>query len=404
MQVLRRVHRGAFSASALASALAEGGLSDQDKGFVTALVYGALRFELALDAQLRPLLKRPDKLPHEVVDALRLGAFEILYRGTPRRAAVSAWVEVVKAHHKQLAGLVNAVLRRLERRELPTATAAGLPGWLYDDWLGRFGAARAEAVAGGMNEHDPLWLLAYHPEATHALLGDGCGVEFGPLAGTLSVRLGRPLTELQAYRKGWVQPQNPASTLPVRLLEPAPGERVLDLASGSGVKAAQLAATGAEVTSVELHAGKLKRAEANLRRLGLNATGLVHDLRTPPDLPPAPKVLLDAPCSGTGTLRGNPELRGRVTPEGVATLAALQRELLTTAAALTAPGGTLVYAVCALTEAEGPGMARWFLEQFPDFEAEPFLFDLPADNAPEGSTIFPLGGLDGFYIARFRLT
>ena len=401
---MRRVHRGAFSAPALAAALSQSTLSGRDRGFVTALVYGALRLELALDAQLKPLLKRPDKLPPEVVDALRLGAFEILYRHTPRRAAVSAWVEVTKLHHQKLTGLVNAVLRRVERLELSPATAAGIPGWLYRDWETRFGEDRAQSVAAGMNEHDPLWLLAYHPQATHALLEDGCEVQLGPVEGTLSVQLGRPLTDLRAYRNGWVQPQNPASTLPVRLLEPTPGERVLDLASGNGIKAAQLAAAGADVTSVDLYAEKLGRAEANLNRLGLCADTLAHDLRTVPDLAPAPKVLLDAPCSGTGTLRGNPELRGRVSEADVTSLAALQRELLGTAATLTAPGGILVYAVCALTEAEGPGMAAWFLAQFPEFEAEPFLFDLPADNAPEGSTILPLGGLDGFFISRFRRT
>ena len=336
------------------------------------------------------------------MDALRLGAFEILYRETPRYAVANAWVEIVKAQHPKLAGLTNAVLRRVESLELPPATAAGLPEWLYGEWVTRFGPERAENIATGMNDADPLWLSSYNPQATHALIEDGCEVQFGPLDGALRVRLGRPLAELKAYQNGWVQPQNPASTLPVRLLEPTPGERVYDLASGSGVKAAQLAATGAEVTSVELHAGKLERAEVNLKRLGLHATGIVHDLRTVPNLPPAPKVLLDAPCSGTGTLRGNPELRGRVTPDDVASLAALQRELLKTAAALTAPGGVLVYAVCALTEAEGPEQTRWFLDEFPEFEAEPFLFDLPADNGPEGSTILPLAGLDGFYLVRFR--
>lgn len=369
---------------------------------MTALVYGTLRFELAIDAQLGPLLKRPDKLPGGVRDALRLGAFEILYRGTPRPAAANAWVEIVKRPEPRLAGLTNAVLRRVERTDLPPGTAAGLPTWLYDEWAARFGPERAAATAAGLNESDPLWLTAYHPEATHALLADGCRVAFGPLEGTLKVDLGgRSLTALRAFQNGWVQPQNPASTLPVRLLEPAPGDRVFDLASGGGVKAAQLAAAGAEVTSFELHPAKLRRAQGNLERLGLHAAGVVHDLRSVPDAPPAGKVLLDAPCSGTGTLRGNPELRGRVTRAGVAELAALQRELLRTAAALTAPGGLLVYAVCALTDAEGPEQARWLLEHFP-FEAEPFLFALPADNGPEGSTILPLGGLDGFYLARFR--
>ena len=399
---MRRVHRGAFSAPSLAAALSKSSLTEQDKGFVIALVYGTLRLELALDAQLKPFLKRPDKLPAEVLDALRLGAFETLYRDTPRYAVANTWVEIVKKQNPKLSGLTNAVLRRVESLELPPATAAGLPEWLYGKWVTRFGLERASSIAAEMNDSDPLWLTSYSPEATHALIADGCEVQFGPLDGTLRVRLGKPLAELKAYRNGWVQPQNPASTLPVRLLEPAPGEKVYDLASGSGVKAAQLAAAGADVTSVELHKGKLERAKINLKRLGLHATGLVHDLRTVPELTPAPKVLLDAPCSGTGTLRGNPELRGRVTPDDVVSLAALQRELLRTAAALTAPGGVLVYAVCALTEAEGPEQTRWFLDEFPEFEAEPFLFDLPADNGPEGSTILPLGGFDGFYLVRFR--
>lgn len=398
---MRRVHRGAFSAPALAHTLGTSSLSAQDRGFVAALVYGTLRVQLALDAHLEPYLKRPEKLPSVVRDALRVGTFEILYRQTPRHAAVHAWVAVVKSHAPKLAGLVNAVLRRVEGAALPPATAAGLPGWLYNDWQTRFGTARANDIAVGMNEDEPLWLTSYHPQAAQALEDEGVAVSRGPLVDTLKVRLNRPLTELSAYQNGWVQPQNPASTLPVRLLGAAPGEQVYDLASGNGIKAAQLAAAGAEVLSIELHGKKLERAERNLERLGLRVTGLEHDLRTRPDLPPASKVLLDAPCSGTGTLRGNPEIRTRVTPQTVTDLAALQRELLGTAAALTAPGGTLVYAVCALTQAEGPEMAAWFLEQFPDFEAEPFLLDVPAVSEAVGSSILPLGSLDGFFISRF---
>lgn len=401
---MRRVHRGAFSAPALSAGLAKGTLSGQDKSFVTRLVYGSLRMEIALDAHLAPLLKTPEQLPPDVLGALRLGSYEILYDRTPRRAAVNEWVEVVKPHHRQLAGLVNAVLRRVEQLELPAATRHGLPEWLYREWVELFGPTRAEDAALGMNESEPLWLFAYHPQATHALLEEGCEVTLGTVEGTLAVRPSKPLGELSAFRRGWVQPQNPASSLPARLLEVQPGERVLDLASGNGIKAAQLAAAGAEVTSVELHPKKLQRAAANLERLGLRAESVAHDLRTPPELAPAPKVLLDAPCSGTGTLRGHPELRRRVTPKDIETLAALQRQMLVSAAALTAPGGLLVYAVCALTRAEGQEMAGWFLATYPDFKAETFLLDLPADNAPEGSYLLPLGGLDGFFISRFRRT
>ncbi len=369
---------------------------------MTSLVYGTLRLELALDACLAPHLKRPDKLPPEVRDALRLGAYEILYRETPRRAAVNEWVEVTKRRSKKLSGLVNAVLRKVEWLELPTATRYGVPDWLFAEWETLFGAQRAEEVAKGMSGPEPLWLTSYHPQATHALIEEGCEVSLGRVDGTLAVRPSRPLAELSAYRRGWVQPQNPASTLPVRLLEAERGERVLDLASGNGIKAAQLAAAGARPLSIELHAEKLKRAQRNLARLGFEANSLAFDLRNVPDISPAQKVLLDAPCTGTGTLRTHPELRTKVTQESAKDLFALQRELLTTAAKLTAPGGILVYAVCALTHAEGQGTTDWFLAHHPDFSAESFLFDLPAENTSQGSYIFPLNGLDGFYIARFK--
>ena len=369
---------------------------------MTSLVYGTLRYELALDACLEPLLKRPDKLPLEVRDALRLGAYEILYRETPRRAAVNEWVEVTKKRSKKLSGLVNAVLRKVEPLELPTATRYGVPGWLFAEWETLFGHQRAEEVAKGMLEAEPLWLTSYHPQATHSLIEEGCEVSLGKVDGTLAVRPSKPLAELSAYKRGWVQPQNPASTLPVRLLEAERGERVLDLASGNGIKAAQLAAAGACPLSVELHADKLDRAAKNLKRLGFEVDSLAFDLRTLPDIAPAQKVLLDAPCTGTGTLRTHPELRTKVTQESVEDLSALQRELLDTAAKLTAPGGILVYAVCALTYQEGQGMTEWFLAHHPDFSAESFLFDLPAENTQKGSYILPLNGLDGFYIARFK--
>ena len=369
---------------------------------MTSLVYGTLRLELALDACLAPHLKRPDKLPLEVRDALRLGTYEILYRETPRRAAVNEWVEVTKQYSKKLSGLVNAVLRKVEMRDLPTATRYGLPDWLFAEWKTLFGSQRAEAIAQGMLKGEPLWLMTYHPQATHALIEEGCEVSLGPVDGTIQVQLSQPLATLSAYKRGWVQPQNPASSLPVRLLEAERDERVLDLASGNGIKAAQLAASGAQPLSIELHADKLKRAEKNLVRLGLEVAGLEFDLRDVPNIPPAKKVLLDAPCTGTGTLRGHPELRTKVTPESVEELSTLQRELLDTAAMLTAPGGVLVYAVCALTYAEGQGMTAWFLANYPEFNAESFLFDLPAENTSTGSYILPLAGLDGFYIARFK--
>jgi 16S rRNA (cytosine967-C5)-methyltransferase len=394
----------------LNAVLSRGHFSGPDRSLVTDLVYGALRFEIAVDACLAPLLKTPEKLPAEVRDILRLGGYELLVRGTPKHAAVNEWVEVTKGQRKKLSSLVNAVLRRVSWLELPLAQRYGLPEWLFSEWVGLFGEAEALEAARNMLTPEPLWLLAYHPDAAESLQAEGCEVAPGPLpprgfplvSATLAVRPDKPLNELEAFKRGWVQPQNPASTLPVRLLETQAGERVLDLAAGSGVKTAQLAAAGADVVGLELHPKKLARAEKNLERLDLRAELRQADLRTLPDLAPAAKVLLDAPCSGSGTLRGHPELRTRLTPQTAEELAGLQRELLETAVHLTEPGGLLLYSVCALSEAEGIGMARWFLARHADFHAEPLGLELPHVHFPEGDYILPLNGLDGFFITRLR--
>lgn len=401
---MRRVHRGAFAAPTLASTLAQSSLSAQDRGFVSALVYGSLRYELALDAQLKPYLKRPEKLPHSVRDSLRLGAYERLYREAPKRAVVHSWVEIVKRHEPKLAGLVNAVLQRVEARDLPLATAAGLPTWLVEAWLEQFGEALTARMLEDCNQENRLWLRLFSEHASSSLGHQGCVLEAGPLPGTIALKLPANLSlqDTLAYQKGWIQPQNPASVLVAENVAAAPGERVLDLASGNGIKAAILAAAGAEVTCVELHPGKLGQAAKNLGRLGLKAAAIAHDLRHKLDLPAAPKVLLDAPCSGTGTLRAHPELRSRVSEEEVAALAALQRTMLDSAAPLVAPGGTLHYAVCALTPAEGPEQAQAFLQRHPQFTPEHPQLALPTQSDALGQTILPLNALDGFYLAVFR--
>ena len=394
---MRRVYRGAFAAPVLAAELS--GLSPQDRSFVTDLSYGTLRYERFLDAALAPYLKRPDKLPEDVRIMLRLGSYDLLVRRTPRRAVVNEWVQLCKRRHGRLAGLVNAVLRKVDVPDATPAERASVPDWLFARWRDLFGE-RAEEVAAGMLEPAPLWLRSYHPDAAQALIEEGCVVTPGPTEKTLAVRPAGPLTQLTAFKRGWVQPQNPASGLPASLLQPLADERVLDLASGNGVKAAQLAAGGARVTAVELDAGKVSRAEGNLARLGLSALHLVHDLRTVPDLAPAPKVLLDAPCSGTGTLRAHPEIKRRLTPANVTALADLQKDMLETAAALTEPGGTLVYAVCALSAEESAGVIAPFLETHPDFEPEPFTLTLPHQHTEEGTFVLPIAGMDGFFISR----
>jgi 16S rRNA (cytosine967-C5)-methyltransferase len=218
----------------------------------------------------------------------------------------------------------------------------------------------------------------------------------------LAIRPGKPLAQLEAHQKGWIQAQNPASVQVVRLLQPEPDERVLDLCSGNGIKAAQLARLGAKVVSVELEPNKVEAAKKNLSRLGFRVEHHVFDLRKIPALEPASKVLLDAPCSGTGTLRGHPEIKLRLKHTDWQGVCALQRQLLTTAATLTQPGGSLVYAVCALTAEEGHLTMDWFLKEHQDFRAISFALSLPHHSTKTGSYSLPFDGLDGFFIAKLE--
>lgn len=406
MEALRRVHRGAFAAPSISSLL--GRLTDgRERALLTDLVYGTLRHEILLDACLAPLLRNPERLPADVRNALRAGSYELLVRKTAPHAAVAEWVEVVKSLSTRLSGLANAVLRRARiPEELPPHLRCSLPQWLYLRFRELLGD-EADAAGLGMLEPEPLWLTAFpgdgRNDPAQVLAAQGCEVRPGPLPGTLAVRPSRPLGELEAFTGGLVQPQNPASLLPAIALGAKEGERVLDLASGNGIKAAQLAAAGALVEAFEVDPRKVERARSNLRRLGLEVEHHVADLRQPPGAEAAPKVLLDAPCSGTGTLRGNPEIKLRLDGAAVAELARLQSDLLDTAAKLTEPGGRLVYSVCALTPEEGPDQVERFLRRHPEFRPEALALPLPLRSAGAGGVVPPIGGLDGFFVASLRM-
>lgn len=375
------------------------------RAFVTDLAYGTLRYGRLLEAALAPRLAHPERLPERVRLVLLAGAYERLVRGTPPHAAVHAWVELVKrgpAHQRRLASLVNAVLRRLSPDDLPSPTGArSLPRWLFAALERALGPELAERSAVGMLAPEPLWLSAADADAATARLrSEGAGVRPGPLPGSLRLRSPHPLGRLAAYREGLVQPQNPASLAVVRACGDVRGRRVLDLCGGYGIKAAALAAAGAHVTSIERDAGKLRAATANAERLGVHVDALAWDLTTPPPLAPAPVVLLDAPCSGTGTLRGHPEIALRLTPDAVARLAHLQEQLLQSALACLAPGGHLVYAVCALTAEEGPEQIEALLAREPGLQAEVPLLPLEGTLAVgPGRFVLPEDGLDGFYVA-----
>lgn len=438
VEVVGRALAGEYLAPTLSEVLDASTLEGRDRSLATELSYGAVRRLSQLDAALAPFLKAPNKLPPRVLLALRLGAYELLQRGTPAYAAVSAWVEIVKRDTPSLVGLANAVLRRVGRaaeagRHLSTFDDHALPPWLLERFVTALGEDAARRAAAGMLNSEPFWLTAFSAEAVEVLEADGCDVTPGPelvnLAPgaddhapgvgppgldrprSLAIRSPLPLARLEAYRRGLVQPQNPSSLYVATLLTDAaragpPEERVIDLASGHGVKAAVLAASGARVVAVERSAKRSRAAATNLRRLGLEVEHVVADLTgTPLDEllgsvgGEAAKVLLDAPCSGTGTLRGNPEIKLRLTQGDVAALAVTQAAMLDTAAALVSPGGRLVYAVCSLTPEEGPDQIQAFLERHEGYTARDPTPPLPHVSGPVGCFILPVDGLDGFFIS-----
>lgn len=387
-----------FAAPLLDEALRAGKLSARDAGLATHIVYGTLRHHLTLDLALRPLIT-PDTHPR-IRAMLLAGAFEKLLLGTPPHAAVSEYVTLARQGFGKLSGLVNAVLRKVALPEETPEARYAMPGWLIETFQGAYGADTG-AVLLDQLEPQPLWLWLTG-EGVRSLQAEGSSVDRG-YGEVHRVHLDRPLRETAAFREGQAQPINPASLACVHALGEVRGAPVLDLAGGSGVKAAMLALRGAEVISVDLDARKHSPAQANLTRLGATASFAQADLSQKTTLRPSPMVLLDAPCSGTGTLRAHPEIKLRLTPAAVTELAALQSRMLNTAAGLTMPGGVLVYSVCSVTPQEGREQLAQFLKRHRDFRVEPLPeLDVITIGAAPGRLTIPTGGLDGFFMVRMR--
>ncbi len=413
VRVLISVMAGeSFAAPALDDALTKAVLATRDAGLCTHLVYGTLRYAPLLEAALEPLLR--GETPLKARALLMCGAFEKLILGTPPHAVVNEYVTLARTGFGPPA-LVNAVLRRVEALSVdelgPQGAAATLPAWLADEYRAAY-RQQTDEVLQDLLTPQPLW-LRLTPAGEDSLQAEGSTLETGhsetgqqrraSYGDVYRVQLSRPLRETEAFEAGWAQPINPASMACVLALGDVQGQQVLDLAGGAGIKAAMLAAAGASVSSVDRLAGKHRAAKNNMRRLGLQAEFVTADLTGPLDLTPADRVLLDAPCTGSGTLRSHPEIKLRLTPQAVLAAAALQGRMLDTAAGLTAPGGMLVYSVCSVTQAEGPLAAQSFLERHPEFSPEA-LPDLLVDTVVSGPGVLtvPLDGVDGFFIVRLR--
>jgi 16S rRNA (cytosine967-C5)-methyltransferase len=379
------------------------GMSARDRAFARLLYTTVLRQKAAIDKALFKHLQA-EPAQRSAMNLLRLGAAQLLYLETAAHAAVGECVELAKRRRLAPPGLVNAVLRKLVGRAPPlTAPLDRLPGWLAERWTATYGAERAAAIATTLGAVPPLDLTVKDdPEAWAAKLG-------GRVVGPSTVRLADAgsVEALPGYAEGawWVQ--DLAATLPVQVLRPTSGDRVLDLCAAPGGKTAQLLTAGAVVTSVERDPTRAERLRANLLRLGLESEILVADLLDFTSAEPFDAVLLDAPCTATGTIRRHPDIMWSKGPADVAAMAALQQRLLGKAAEFVAPGGRLVYAVCSMEPEEGPDVIDHFLAAHPTFVRQPidtaetgFMPNASGDLRTDPALLADAGGMDGFFIAR----
>ena len=392
-------------------AAADEALAPRDRAFARLLATTVLRRLGQIDDTIDRCVRRPPLAQTAAARAvIRLGAAQLLFLDTPGHAAVDTAVRLAPQPHK---GLVNAVLRRLARdgaawRDAQDAERLNTPDWLWRTWCATYGGGGARAIAAAHLVPPPLDLSAKADPAAVAAAVGGTVLE----TGTVRRDGGGRVEALPGFADGewWVQ--DAAAALPARLLGAGPGDTALDLCAAPGGKTAQLAAAGAAVTAVEADAARLDALSANLRRLRL-AARIVHAdaARWRPDAPQR-FVLLDAPCSSTGTIRRHPDILHLKRPGDVAAAAALQDRLLDGAAAMLAAGGTLVYAVCSLQPAEGPERVAALLGRAPGLVRDPVraaeIGGWAALVAADGSVrSLPChererGGMDGFYVARLK--
>jgi 16S rRNA (cytosine967-C5)-methyltransferase len=399
--------------SAFAGAERRSVLEPRERAFAHLLVLTTLRRLGQIDDAIARCVEKPQKIPTATRNAMRMGVAQLLFLGTPAHAAVNAAVHAIR--EPPLKGLVNAVLRRLAREgaalvATQDAARCNTPAWLWQQLVAEVGDAGAHALAAVHQQEPPLDVT---PRAEAALWTTRLG---GTVLPTGSIRLqpAGPVQTLPGFAEGawWVQ--DAAAALPAQLLlaalpQPA-GAHIADLCAAPGGKTAQLAVAGARVIAVDRDPARLARVDENLRRLSLPATLVAADAtqwRAPAKFD---AVLLDAPCTATGTIRRNPDVPWHKDADSVAALQPVQEALLDAAAQMLKPGGVLVYCVCSLDPREGRERAVAFLAAHTDFRRLPIGREeakIDAVDAEGNLRTYPshwaeMGGMDGFFAARFK--
>lgn len=390
-------------------------LEPRDRSFARLLVLSCCRQLPVIDALIEQCLDKPVKGDGgKVHHILRLGVTQLICLGTPPHAAVGATVALAAEDRKlvRFKGLVNAVLRRIDREGAAMIDALDIAklrhrGWLWKGWAAAYGEARAAEIVRANAQEAPLDItVKSDPEGWAKTLG----AELLP-TGSLRLAPGAAVDQLPGFDEGawWVQ--DAAAVLPVRLLGDVSGKRVIDICAAPGGKTLQLAAAGAKVTALDKSNKRLDRLRENLKRTELEAMVVAGDALTWSGKP-ADAVLLDAPCSATGTIRRHPELPFIRKPEDTQALTDLQARLLDSAVDMVKPGGLVVYATCSLQPEEGEAQIRSLLSRRSDVELVP-VTEVDVPGLPEAVTAdgflrcLPCfweekGGMDGFFAARLK--
>jgi len=434
-EVLLAVEDGGFADALLARHLAATQMDPRDRAFTTRLVYGTLAWQGYLDHLIATLCRPPGQLDAPIRALLRLGLFQLsCLSRVPPFAAVDTAVTLSKRFRGGSAsGVVNAVLRRYlrERDDLrlprrsddPTgflSVVLSHPRWLVDRWIAALGPAETELLLAANNEPAPTVLRVNRLQAERSTVLDqlsaagvtACRSSLAPDAIVVE-QAGDPAA-LPGFARGRFSSQGEASQLVALMVGARRGARVLDACAAPGGKStylAELMQNEGEIVAVDRDPVGLSHLEQTARRLGLRGIRTVHaDLTVfaSAGARPFDAVLLDAPCSGLGTLRQHPEIKWRRTPEGIAAAGSLQRPLLGAVAALVRPGGAVVYATCTVTNEENEAVVEDFLRTHDDFAIESPQPHLPASvhpfvESPGFLRTFPhRHGLDGFFAVRLQ--
>ena len=393
-------------------------LEARDRAFVKLLVSVVLKRWRETDVVLARLLTEPlaELKPSQLVNIFRLGIAQLAFLQTPSHAVVDTSVELAAsegiAHHKPL---VNAVLRRLTREGYPHLSARDsgritTPDWLWQQWVNDYGVEMALNISTANLDEAAVDFTA---RADTEQWSKNLEAQILP-TGSLRKSSGGMIPSLQGYDEGawWVQ--NAAAAIPVRLMGDVSGKTVVDLCAAPGGKTAQLAVGGAHVTALDRSAPRMQRLLENMTRLRLDVETIIADGVQWRPAEKVDAVLLDAPCTATGTIRHQPDVLLHKDIRDQEKLAALQRRLILNAAEMIKPGGMLVYCTCSLQKAEGEYQTDWLLGQGLGLK---LLSISPEDARKQGvdELLTPrgdiralpchwkdIGGIDGFYIALFQ--